>query len=306
LHRLGAALSALALAWIVWRFTQDFTRNPQLLHLLDAALLVRIGVASVAYALGLGLLILAWRRLLHVLAGHPLPARPLAAGYATSQFGKYLPGNVAHYLLRHADLRRLGLTHALLLTASVLEALGLVLAAAGWTALLLGATAWHAVRDAFALQHAPRLALAAGVAVVVAVLAGAWALRRDAGGQTRLHALLSQLPPPARLLPVLLLHAAFFAVMAGCLWLLATALPQPPAWPRLAGAATASWLGGFLVPGAPGGLGVREVLLVGLLHEALPAGQALLLAAAFRLTTFTGDLLLFAVGALAWRRTTPA
>lgn len=302
LHRAGAALSALALAWIVWRFAHDLGREPHLAQLLDRALLGRVLAASLLYVLGLGLLVLAWRHLLHALAGRALPARPVAAGYASSQFGKYLPGNVAHYLLRHADLRRLGLSHALLVTAGVLEALSLVLAAAGESALWLGALDWPRLHAALPPLDRARVWLPLLLVGGLLLAALGWALRRNGHGRARLRALLARLPSPARLLPVLLLHAGFFAVMATCLWWLAGALPHPPAWSRVAGAATAAWLGGFLVPGAPGGLGVREVLLAALLHDVVPGGQALLLAVAFRITTFCGDLLLFAAGALAWQR----
>ena len=306
LHRLGAALSALALAWIVWRFARDLGREPVLARLLDAALLWRVLAASLLYAFGLGLLVLAWQRLLVALAGRALPLATVGSGYATSQFGKYLPGNVAHYVLRHARLRKLDLAHALLLAAGMLEALGLVLAAATWSLLLLGGEAWHALRAALAAADGPwRWLLPLAVLLAAGLLGTAawWWWRSPASLRQRLRALRAAIPPPRALLPVLGLHLIFFAVMASCLWLLAGALPSAPPWPRLAGAATASWLGGFLVPGAPGGLGVREVLLVGLLHGTMPAGNALLLAAAFRVTTFSGDVLLFAVGALGWRHT---
>ncbi len=304
LHRLGAALSLLALAWIVWRFARDLNHAPQLRLLLDAALAWRVLAASLLYALGLGLLVLAWHRLLVALAGHTLPPRIVGSSYATSQFGKYLPGNVAHYVLRHASLRTLGLPHSLLLAAGMLEALALVLAAALWTTLLLGADAWRLLAGT-AAAHGGGLQRAAVVAALLVLAAMAWGLlrwRRHGVWRERVRHWRLRLPSARALLSVLLLHLLFFAMMAACLWLLASALPDTPAWPRLAGATTASWLGGYLVPGAPAGLGIREVLLVGLLHGAWPGGQSLLLAVAFRVATFLGDLWLFAIGAWCWRR----
>jgi len=54
-----------------------------------------------------------------------------------------------------------------------------------------------------------------------------------------------------------------------------------------------SWVAGFLVPGAPGGLGVRESVLIFLLRDSVPAGDAVLGAVLFRIVTLLGDVLFF-------------
>jgi uncharacterized membrane protein YbhN (UPF0104 family) len=59
---------------------------------------------------------------------------------------------------------------------------------------------------------------------------------------------------------------------------------------------------GFIVIGAPGGLGVREAAFVALVGGALGEREALLLIGLFRIVTFLGDTLLFAAGALMLRR----
>ena len=63
----------------------------------------------------------------------------------------------------------------------------------------------------------------------------------------------------------------------------------------------ASWAAGFVVIGAPGGLGVREAAFVALAGASLGESQALLLIGLFRIVTFLGDTLLFAAGAVALR-----
>lgn len=64
----------------------------------------------------------------------------------------------------------------------------------------------------------------------------------------------------------------------------------------LPAAAGASWMAGFLVIGAPAGLGVREAVFLALLHGHMPESDILLLAAAFRVITFGGDVLLLLLG----------
>ena len=61
---------------------------------------------------------------------------------------------------------------------------------------------------------------------------------------------------------------------------------------ELIGIGSAAWLVGFVVPGAPGGLGVREaVLIAGLSAVALPATEATAVALAYRFVTMVGDVL---------------
>jgi hypothetical protein len=56
---------------------------------------------------------------------------------------------------------------------------------------------------------------------------------------------------------------------------------------------TAAWFIGYITPGAPGGVGVREAALVVLLGPSLGEATALSVAAGLRLLTMLGDLLLF-------------
>jgi uncharacterized membrane protein YbhN (UPF0104 family) len=52
-----------------------------------------------------------------------------------------------------------------------------------------------------------------------------------------------------------------------------------------------AWMGGFVTPGAPGGLGVREALLMILLSDTLPAAIILGGAIVFRIVTIFGEVL---------------
>src|SRR3546814_12016377 len=56
------------------------------------------------------------------------------------------------------------------------------------------------------------------------------------------------------------------------------------------GAFTTSWIAGFVVSGAPAGLGVRAVVLTAWLAGALPQATAVLLVVALRIATTTADL----------------
>jgi len=214
--------------------------------------------------------------------------------YATTQFAKYLPGNVGHYLGRHLMLRKLGMSHRALLLANLGEAGFLVLAAMVWGAGAAGALLpWlHVAPSAWWVL----LAECTGLCIAYGCLQ--WWRQRSARIEDwiPLHA-------PAWLLMALPLELILFAAMALSLMLPAHVLLQSvdDLW-LLPAAAAASWVAGFLVIGAPAGLGVREAIFLALLRGHMSEPDILLLAAAFRVITFGGDVLLLLLGSLLVRR----
>lgn len=297
LRSAGLLLSVLALAWIGLRFYRG--GGIELLHNLPISAMhlgAALLVGAVAYLPAMFLLALAWWRMLAALSPQPPPALPTMATYAVSQYGKYLPGNVAHYALRHAWSRRYGIPHESLGLAAVLEAVLLLLAALGLTLFAdargTGLTAFIDARLAIAL-------LLAGL--IVLGLALHWLRRRGGIGRLRTPAL-----PPPLLLVCVPIYAGFFVlgtlVLAGLARVLGIDLGVGiAAYALLLAANAASWLAGFVIIGAPAGLGVREATFVALAGAALGEGQALLLIGLFRVVTFLGDTLFLAAGALLLR-----
>jgi hypothetical protein len=62
-----------------------------------------------------------------------------------------------------------------------------------------------------------------------------------------------------------------------------------------AGAAAIAWAAGLVVVIAPGGLGVREVVFIGLMHGRLPHGELATGAVALRVVTIVAELAVFVV-----------
>jgi uncharacterized membrane protein YbhN (UPF0104 family) len=288
LRWLGGLLSVAGIGYVVWRFSSTSAVSRLFHDGVPAALLVHVLAGVAIYTCGLVLLALAWWWLISAFATPSAPVAPVTAAYATSQFAKYLPGNVGQYLARHALLRRLQLPHGALVAAAGLEAASLVVAALAWAVPAAGAflgailhvSAWWVL---CALVVVLILGLLTLLVLVMRSRLGEWIpLRR-----------------PARLAGVLAAHVGFFGVMVLSLVVVAAAMPDVDvsAW-RLTGVATSSWLAGFLVIGSPGGLGVREAVFVELLKGAVPEPTALLLAAAFRVVTLLGDLTFLLLGFL--------
>lgn len=236
-----------------------------------------IGALGLAYAAAVGLLAWLWT-LLVLDRGTARGVRlDVAASYLVSQFGKYLPGNVFQYVGRHVLGRRLGIGHAVLASAAVLEAGFLVattsLAVAFFAGGLLDGWPW---------------ARSAAAAVGLAGLAVILASPRVFPGIVPLRWL-----DPARVSLAFAGYAGFVTVF-GVLYFACLRLYEVPA-PLLDafGFAALGWLAGFLVPGAPAGAGLREATLA-LVSPGQPSITSAIIA--FRLVTMLGDVLAFLAG----------
>lgn len=61
-------------------------------------------------------------------------------------------------------------------------------------------------------------------------------------------------------------------------------------------AVVVSWFAGFITPGSPAGIGIREIVLFALLSGVIAENSLILAAVIFRLVTIIGDLFAFIIG----------
>ena len=95
----------------------------------------------------------------------------------------------------------------------------------------------------------------------------------------------------------LMLQTVFLA-LSGCLFIgiLTVVVPTAtslPAFSALCGAYVLAWLAGFVTPGTPAGVGVREIVLLFLLGGQIAQADLLLAVVLGRVVTVMGDLLYF-------------
>jgi hypothetical protein len=250
-------------------------------------------VASLGGAMGLYLIMIltgagAWLLLLRSIGAKVPPVEVLAI-WGQAQAGKYLPGNVGQYLGRAALARRHGIPlHRTALTL-VFETTCLIVAAAA-CALLAGTS-----------QTSPwKIGLLAAGAVAAPYLL-IHVVERWFPGTLKQRLGIERLPRPsvAALGGCLALYALGFVCWGLAFELLARGLfgaGSDLSWTRVVPAFALSWVAGFVTPGAPAGLGVREALLVGGTGPLYGPGTALAAALALRLVTVLGDGLAFLAG----------
>lgn len=281
---IGLLLVAASIAYLVAlaRQAADLPR----LHW-DGLALAGFAASVGLYQVALAGAAVAWTVLLAATGERPRYLSLLAI-QLVSQAAKYLPGNVAQYAGRTVLAARLGHAPANVLVTLVVETACAVIAG---TAFVL-ATLQEAL-----LWRAGAVLLAAGAAGVLAgrLFGRPWFRR------------LVRLPPAPEgtsgapglgaWLTCIGCNWASFVLLGLCAALLARAFFGAAApFPELAGVFAAAWVAGFVTPGAPAGLGVREAVLAGGLRPLYGPDVALALPLLFRMVTVTGDGVALAIG----------
>jgi uncharacterized membrane protein YbhN (UPF0104 family) len=233
-----------------------------------------------------------WRALLAAL-GESLPPRTAVTAFAIGQLGKYVPGSVWPVVVQGELAHRDGVRRDRAVPASILS-LGLSLGGA----LLVAAVGLGVAGDLPTLL----MALLALGAVSVLVVLHPPVLTRVVDRGLRI----ARRPPLAAPMGRAALARALAWSCFGSLalgvhaWLLARALGGHHGAPvaRSIGGFAFAWLAGFVVPIAPAGGGVREVVLYATFRPVLGQHPAYALAAVSRLLLTIVDLVTSGVAAL--------
>lgn len=258
------------------------------LFLNDFDFLVIVFVGALVYAVSLQLIAAGWYMLLISVDDKKFSVIQALRIFAKTQIYKYLPTNVIHFVGRFAAASKFGVRSSALSYAQMMEVILMILTSAA-------VMFFFSMR--FALQIGERYGLSQNVAItiyivgtfaflVVAPFAARLFFKTDSG-----HTVFS-FPLVAGIL-----YVVFFIINGAIVVALIRFFYGPvDDWRGIVGVAAAGWLLGFVVPGAPGGLGVREVVFVaGLSALGVPPTVAAVSALAHRLITVVGDIILFTV-----------
>lgn len=269
LHIMGGGLGLLGVVFVLIRLNTyseqiDITR-------FDATAWSLIGVLALIYGAVNVFLGLAWWHLLNFL-GVKVERKWALKAYGMSQLAKYVPGNIFHLAGRQAIGMAVGLP-AWVLAKSALWELGLIALSCAFLGLLAVPLVWS-----------------------------------ELSGWLSLWVFLLML----LVLPIVLRRLLSFQVCAALFWqitflavsgvvfiaTLAVVVPsvvEVPVFFVVFGAYVIALLAGLVTPGAPAGVGVRELVLLCLLGGRIPEVDLLLAVVLGRLVTVGGDLFYFMV-----------
>ena len=242
-----------------------------------------------------------WRLLMSD-QGHRVPTRLAVQVFFISQLGKYLPGNVGQFIGRGVLAKSTGIPVGVAVGTAVFEGIwNLVISSS--LALLGSVVLWElqAAQGGSAASFASQLVWVLPLALVAPWL-GIKVVNtflpklsmKIGGGQ------LLRLPRLRTALFVSLLILVNFMQQGYIVKLHAEYLFATPDvdWFSIALLYSSAWVVGYVVPGSPGGLGVREAMMVVLLAPLTGAAVAAGLAVSMRLTTLLGDAVTVLLGVL--------
>lgn len=269
LHWTGSILALIGIVFVALRMRNysaelDFSRFNTTMWSVCLGLALIYGLANLMLAV-------AWRDLLGHFSVHVLRRWAIKI-YGISQLAKYVPGNIFHLAGRQALGMASGLP-ARALAKSALWELGLIAVAGGLFGILAIPLIWTKLSVLISIEIFAVMSI--GVAIA-------------------LRLLLSTSVGVAVIWQILFLALSGF-VFIGVLELVTPTSFTYSAFSLLCGAYVIAWLAGLVTPGAPAGVGVRELVLLFLLKGMIAEADLLLAVVLGRLVTVTGDLFYFGI-----------
>lgn len=292
----GTVAAVLALAWFVNQVVQSAADFPRF----DFRELLYITSFTFIYAVPALLAGIIWCHLMRAVGESQASALQAMSINCLSQAGKYLPGNVAHYFGRILMAKQAGWGTTNTLYTIFIETLWSVAVAA-----LLALVAVVAAQEQIFLgmERVPQwqvLAVLASAAILAPALghrvfglaADIWARHRGISASSL------QAPPIRSFWIVVSVYIFGYLAMGWVLSLIASQVFGTSPGPVLlfAGIYALAWVTGFVTPGAPAGIGIREVILVAALTPLYDANIAVGIAAVLRVVTMLGDCLVVIIG----------
>jgi hypothetical protein len=280
----GAVVVGASLAFLVFQLYEQAANLKS--YFSDPAVVAKVVLSGIAYGAALCFVCLAWRRLLWGWSGQKLGLRDASWIFFGSNLLKYLPSNLLHFAGRYAVTRQQGYSHGAIAWSLVAENALLVVTATGLSLWFVFPLFKRYATDLAGWQTGAIL-VAAGA---VAALAAAYIFAREKF--RALEELSDRLPALAGSMVVAtLFYVGFFVVNAALFQVLLdgeTAAPNE-SFSNILGVLSLAWMVGFITPGAPAGVGVREAVAVIGLQSIGFSGDALGAALAYRLVTLIGD-----------------
>jgi uncharacterized membrane protein YbhN (UPF0104 family) len=288
LGRLISWLSILFIIYAIYRLGFDFstiTNWPLFLAISSLCVIIKCITVFISGR--------AWALWLRFFADHEIDKKGAVCVYAKANIGKYLPGNVMHYVERNLFAANLNISQKKIALCSVVEVVCLILVAF----LISLALSYQQLMKAFSqiVGNNTRQLLFGILLFVILITAVIVILRKKIASyfsdytlrnvvRTALESLFHY---AAVLIALGVIMVVLYAYMGGTVTWKDSAL--------IISGYIIAWVLGFIIPGASGGIGVRELIITLLLGSVMGQELVLTLSVVHRLITICGDFLAYLI-----------
>lgn len=248
---------------------------------------------SILYLVANFFLTKAWKLLLQWFGEKRINFKESVRIYSRSQILKYIPGNIFYLPGRHLLGRQIGLDHGTLVGAATFEIIGIVSASSFFS--ILGILFIQGNKPQFSLLFALIvLILTLATPLIAKYLFSRWNIFQKFSVFQAVN--LGNYP---RLIAIWLVYICFFIITGIALLLTITAIngvenvvPLPVAFSIYA----TSWFLGFVTPGAPAGVGVRDGIIILTLSSFIGETNSIVVSIIMRVITTLGDVVFYFLG----------
>lgn len=253
--------------------------------------------SAVLYSLNSPLFALAWRKLLQVVSGRSVPLRLVLNLYFRSNIAKYLPGNVFHFAGRHLLVNERIVGHRYMLFANILEIGLLIISACLVVVAGVMSGLVHIPDRVFSLIQLRFVITGMVLAMGFSIMAALYLYKHK---KLDLIIHLLHILKPEKLIQIFyagLLYSIMFITTGFILYLIL--FFTTPGVFSLSGLMqvififTLAWVAGYIVPGAPGGVGIREAILIIMLAVSFETSAIAMASIILRFITIAGDILTY-------------
>ncbi|MEX1307793.1 MAG: lysylphosphatidylglycerol synthase domain-containing protein [Eubacteriales bacterium] len=286
---IGNIITVLCLGFIIYSlatFDIDYS------ILLNAKVLAVVLACGALMCMPVFINAVSYRKLLQLVGGQNIAFSQIRDLYASANIAKYLPGNVMHYASRNIIGSRYGISNKKVFTATVLE-VGLKIITA---VVLIMIMAFDYLKTVITQGYNGYLvwAIAAIFVLIIGLLIFVYFKFKE---DIKLKQFVS------KVMTVFLLDSVIYLINILCFALIASVIVQDfslilNSFLIISGVHLTAWLVGYLTPGAPGGIGVKEVVMVLLMGGLMVKSDVLLVTVLLRIASILGDSLAFGVNKL--------
>ena len=228
---------------------------------------------------------------------------------AIAQIGKYMPGNVGHFAGRGVLGKEQGVPLGVTMATTSIETLWNLIVGMGLTllALAMGVSGFGEIFQDSVFQTEMLVALL--VVSVISPTIGILFANRFLPGLSKKLGGGNLLNPPKITTSIAVGGFILFnlIILGWALKLQAEYLFNAPGGTAFQFMLlfSVAWIVGYVVPGSPGGMGVREAMMVALFTPIIGAGPTLGISVTMRVTSIMGDGLAFLLGMLSRKLSPP-
>lgn len=241
-----------------------------------------------------------WVKFVEILSSEKIPFRKAVPVFAKSNFLKYVPGNVFQYIGRNQLASDLDISHADVACATVLDIAFSALSPFIVGLVLVGSDAVK-ILEAYGKSFAA-IVIAGMILVFAAVIVLVKFRNRFSKILEKYRKVFIKENIKRILLTFLYYTAQNALTVIMCIIVFRHIVGMTQGISELlmfSGVYLFSWIVGFITPGAPGGIGVREAVMMLMCGELAGSDDIMLFVIVMRVASIAADALAFGIGAVA-------